>query len=182
MLSEVFAFWCRWDVVERGHSHDQCYHTQMEWDSRTNYKQSRTRRAWVMQQSQGRTTAGSITPVAASHFTEIIVCTYAWRRAAASERSLRSIWMKTAVSSGFATHRMLQQSRTVPSLPVTVKRSPTCSTCSGRAPKYRCSACRPNDLLPTSTNTSFPPLKAQNGSVEPANSDCMASAISSSVS
>ena len=87
-----------------------------------------------------------------------------------------------AVSSGLATHRMLQQPRTgrekgqraavtIPgpcpehapllSLPVTVKRSPQWTTCVGVTPRYRCSACRPRDLLPTSTKTSLPPLKAE---------------------
>lgn len=46
-----------------------------------------------------------------------------------SSMSSRSMSTKKHVSSGAATHRIAQQSRVAASLPLAVKRSPTCSVC-----------------------------------------------------
>ena len=71
--------------------------------------------------------------------------------------------MKNVVSSGFATHRIEADSLTLVSLPVKVNLSPTCKVCDPSTFKCFISACKPMCLFPTSTNTSFPPLNAQNG-------------------
>ncbi len=90
--------------------------------------------------------------------------------------------VKKAVSSGLATHRMEHWERVAESLPLTVKRSPTCMVSCGRLPRYFIRAPRPIDLFPTSTNTSLPPLNAQNGRLAPTNCTCTVNAISSSTS
>mmetsp|Transcript_6192 Transcript_6192/g.9553 ORF Transcript_6192/g.9553 Transcript_6192/m.9553 type:complete len:250 (-) Transcript_6192:1198-1947(-) len=79
-------------------------------------------------------------------------------------RSCKRDRMKNTVSSGPATQRTLQVFLALQSLPEIVKRSPTCKvSCSENGPRYRINAPMPTLLLPTSQNTSPPPLKMQYG-------------------
>ena len=70
--------------------------------------------------------------------------------------------MKKVVSSGLATHKMDAASRTFASLPVRGKAILAMPEFEIQQ-RVQCfmSACRPMCLLPTSTKTSFPPLKAR---------------------